>query len=363
MILLSLLLIPTLIALFTFLFGQRRVTWKEFLFQMGAQVLLVGLFYSICLWTNTSDVEVWNGRVASKTREVVHCRHSYSCNCVRVSCGKDCSTTVCQTCYYHSYDVDWFLSTTNQETIDIDTVDWQGLREPPRWTRARVGDTTALTHGFTNYVKAAPDSLFRRVGLTEKYEGQLPTYPQQIYDYHYLDRLVQVGTRLSDAALWNKELREMNSDIGKSKEVNIVVVVTKNRQEEFFYALEQEWIGGKKNDVIVMINTNDSNEIDWVNTMAWTDNQIFKINMRDSLLKLKNLDRELILPTVRAVVQKDYIRKSMEDYAYLKQSITPTKGEYIGLTIFGILLSLGISWFVFTNEITEIERKYNGYRN
>lgn len=352
MILLTLLLIPTLIALGTFLFGQKKVVWQEFLVQLGAQVILIFSVYSIMLWSNTRDLEVWNGRVALKKHEKVHCRHSYTCNCVTVSCGKNCTTRVCQTCYEHSYDIDWFLKTTNSETIDIDTIDRQGLREPPRWTRAQIGDTTSLTHSYENYIKASPNSLFRHVGLTEKYKD-LPSYPQNVYDYHYLDRTVLVGTDLPDSVLWNKELRELNSDIGRKKEVNVIMVVTKNKPEDYFYALEQHWIGGKKNDVIVVADINDAGEINWVNTMVWTDAHIFKVNMRDSLLKLKKLDRELILPTIQAVVLKDYVRKPMKDFEYLKQSITPTKNQYIGLTIFGLLLSLGISWFVFANACAE----------
>lgn len=364
MILLTLLLIPTLIALFVFLFGQKKVTWQEFLIQMVAQCLILGAAYSIMLWSNTKDLEVWNGRVALKRNEKVHCRHSYSCNCYTYCSGSGSSRschTICQTCYEHSYDMDWYLKTTNSETININTIDRQGLREPPRWTRAQIGDTTALTHSYENYIKASPDSLFRKIGLIEKYKDQLPDYPQNVYDYHYLDRTVLVGINLSDRALWNKELRELNSNIGKAKEANIVVVITKNKPDEYFYALEQQWIGGKKNDVIVVIDTNDEGMINWTETMAWTDNHIFKINMRDSLLKLKKLDQELILPTIQAIVLKDYVRKPMKDFEYLKQSIVPTKNQYIGLTIFGLLVSLGISWFVFNNDfVTETRRRYRG---
>lgn len=351
MILLTLLLIPTLLALLIFLFGNYRVTKEEFLGQLAAQVLIIGLAYACMLWSETHDLEVWNGRVSAKTRETVHCRHSYQCNCVTVSCGKDCQTTICQTCYHHSYDVDWYLSTTNSERIDIYTIDWQGVNEPPRWTRAKKGDTTSLTHSYTNYIKAASNSLFRRVGLVEKYQDQLPNYPQNIYDYHYLDRMVLIGTSLPDLREWNSDLRELNADIGRKKESNIVIVITKNKPDEYFYALEQHWIGGKKNDIIVVIDVNDAGKINWTETMAWTDSHIFKVNMRDDLLAVGNLNRKEILAVIQTVTLKNYVRKPMKDFEYLKQSITPTKGQYIGLTIFGLLLSLGISWFVYKNDV------------
>lgn len=361
MILLTLLLIPTFIAFGAFLWAGKKITLQEFGVQLVAQCAIVGLAYGAMLYTNMADTEVWNGRVSYKTHETVSCEHSYTCNCVTVSCGKDCTTTICQTCHEHSYDVDWPLYTTNQERIRIRRIDRQGLNEPSRWSAAQVGDTTSLAHGYKNYIKAAPNSLFRKVGLVEKYKDQLPPYPQNIYDYHYLDRLVLVGLDLSDSVLWNKDLRELNADLGRQKESNVIVVVTKNKPDDYFYALEQHWIGGKKNDIVVVLDVNDEGKINWTQTMAWTDAEIFKINMRDSLLSLKKLDRELILPTIQAVVLKDYKRKSMKDFEYLTQSIAPTKNEYLGLTILGILVSLGISWFLWTNDI-EDEESSNIYR-
>lgn len=352
MILLTLLLIPSLIALVSFIFGKGRVTAREFILQLIAQTIVISIGFWIVFQSDTADKEIWNGRVSQKQRLEVGCRHSYTCNCITVSCGKDCSTTICQTCYEHSYDVDWPLTTTNGEAIYIDTIDRQGLFEPPRWTKAQLGDTTSLQHSYKNYIKAAPGSLFNKKGQKEKYLKELPNYPGNIYDYHYLDRLVNIGTPVN-YSVWNKAIAELNADIGKSKQANLIVVLTYNKTEDFYYALEQHWIGGKKNDIILVANTPDGKSINRVQVMAWTTNEIFKINMRDSILNLKTLDHELVLATAKAVILKDFIRRPMEDFKYLERAVVPTFGQYLFLFIFGFLVSSGITYFVNVNYIEE----------
>lgn len=344
MMLLTLLLIPTLIACLAFVLGHGRVTWQEFLGQMVAQTAIVGLGMLAIYYVDTTDHEIWGGRVAQKTRDVVHCRHSYSCNCVTVSCGKNCSHTICQTCYYHQYDVDWDLETTNHEALRIDTVDWQGIIEPPRWTAVRIGEPTAVQHQFTNYVKASPDSLFRHQGLVEKYKDLMPSYPGHVYDYYHVDRLVQVGIQVQDDRQWNLDLETLNGDIGAAKQATVAVVLVKGQPEDYAYALEQHWIGGKKNDIIAVLGT-DGQQIQWAHVLAWTDAELFKVQTRDDLLNLGQLDRTRVLDTLARDTKNLFVRKHMKDFQYLTQSVVPTTGEYVSLMVLGIVVSLGISWW------------------
>lgn len=366
MIFLTMLLIPTFVALGFLIFGGKKVTLKEFGIQLLVQTAIIGIFCAVIADMNTTDREVWNGRVKSKARERVSCSHSYTCNC-RTSCSgsgksRSCST-ICQTCYEHSYDIDWAVYTTLDERLEIDRVSRQGLTMPPRWDAVQIGEPTSTTHSYTNYVKAAPNSLFRHQGLVEKFKDKMPEYPIRIYDYYRLNRVVNIGVALPDQAEWDKQLSELNSDLGHKKQVNVVLLIAKNLPADYYYAVEQQWIGGKKNDVIAVINIDDSGKISWTEIMAWTDNKLFQVTLRDQIMGIGTLDRAKIFAAIDASTQGLYIRKPMKDFEYLKSTVTPTTGQWIFAMILGLLTSVGLGIYFYKNDIfNEEERTRYGYR-
>ena len=348
MIFLTLLIIPIVIALCFFLVGGKKVTWKEFLIQCGVQFIIVGISILCIYFSNVTDTEIWNGYVTDKKQVKVGCRHSYRCMCVTMSCGKDCTTTVCQTCYDHDHDFDWEVYTNIEHTYDIDTLDSQGLKEPPRWTNVVIGEPISIKKKFENFIKASSDTLFRKKELTNEYTNLIPQYPDNIYDYYRLDRVLMVGTNISNVREWNKNLSELNGQLGKTKEANIILIFT-NLPDKYLYSLEQRWLGGKKNDIIIITGLEDNN-ITWVGVIAWCKDNIVKVKLRDDLLELKELNQVKFLEIVKADVSTYYERQSFEEYRYLITSITPSFGEWLTAMIIGSLIAFGIGVYLYNNE-------------
>lgn len=350
MIFLSLLIIPILIALGVFIFGNGKITTKEFGFHILAQLIISIISAAIVYHQNVGDTETLNGAVTNKKRVQVHCRHSYSCHCVTVSCGKNCRTTICQTCYDHNYDVDWNVY-SNIEDLSINTLDSQGLQEPPRWTIVKIGDPVSKLHSYENYIKGAPGTLLKDQGLEGKYKTLLPDYPGIIYDYYHNDRMVTIGYGLPDIKEWNKSLSKLNSIVGYQKGCNIILVIGRKLDREYFYALSQHWIGGKKNDIIIILNM-DGERIDWVQIMAWTDNEMFKVRLRDELFIMGNLnDRSLMMSIIDNNVRKFYVRKSMKDFKYLQASIKPTTTQWMWAMVIGTIVSILLAVFFFKEDV------------
>ncbi len=110
MALLGLLLVPIIVMMVGFFLGKGRITGKEFAVQLGVVVALITAGYFIARWDKTADTEIWNGRVAEKTKGTEHCCHSYKCRCRDVCSGsgeqRSCHEE-CDTCYRHSYDKWW----------------------------------------------------------------------------------------------------------------------------------------------------------------------------------------------------------------------------------------------------------------
>ncbi len=337
------LLVPTAIAGLAFVMLD-GVTLKEFGLVVLMTLVVAGSSAGIVSCANTHDVEVWNGWVTQKERDRVSCSHSYTCNCHAVSCGKDCTTTVCSTCYEHSNDWDWNVHTSNGETITINRIDRQGVHEPPRFTAVVMGEPTSLTHSYKNYIKASPGSLFRHQGLKEKYASSLPAYPQGVYDYHRLDRLVLAGATVHDAKAWNNDLSRINAELGRKKQVNMIVVVARDKPRDWYYALEESWIGGKKNDVILVVSVDSDLKPQWAEVMTWTTNELFKVKLRDDVMDMPNLDRGGLLVRLSSNVETFYQRKPMKDFEYLSSSITPSSTQWVLTLLIATVIALGMTW-------------------
>lgn len=357
MVFLILLLVPLLVMAGAYLLW-REVTWQEALAQTGAQAVVAGISALIVYHSSVGDTEVWNGRVTGKEKVWTSCSHSYQCNCRETCSGsgtsRTCSTT-CDTCYDHSNDYNWEVYTTNKETIQIDRIDRQGSDMPPRWNAVKIGEPTAVEHTYTNYIKGSPDTLFRRQGQdTEKFKGRLPTYPK-VRDYYVMDRFLS-SVSGQDAAAWNAGLAKLNADLGAAKQVNMLVILT-NEPAEFFYALEEAWLGGKKNDVVLVIGVGADSKPSWANVMAWTDANIFKVQLRDDVLALPKIGHETVLPVLGKNVEATYVRKPMKDFEYLKASISPTTTQWVVSLIFGFVFSGGLTYLLHVYR----QRKRHGF--
>lgn len=356
MIYLTFLLIPLLVCVGSWFFTDKITLW-EVAVQLVVQIIFIVVMSLIMLNANMTDLEAWNGNITDKGSQKVSCQHSYKCFC-HTTCHQSCSgsgknrschqscTEHCETCYEHRFDVEWFAKNSLGERWEIDTIDRQGLSQPPRWTSISIGEPTSSLHSYENYIKGSPDSLFHKTNFTEEEVNTLPAYPDRVYDYWKLNRFVQVGTNLADTKDWNEGISMLSGELGEKKQSNIVVVLVKDKPREFFYTLERFWLGGKKNDVILVIGTDANNSVLWAEVMSLS-NEDFKVYLRNAVLALNTLDRTKVLSIIRYNVVNHYQRRPMKDFEYLKESIKPTRRQWIIGLLLGIILSFGLSIFFF----------------
>lgn len=349
MYLIFVLLIPVLIGIIGLLWSKGKITIKEFLAQEGVLILIVAIGYFIARYQAIQDEEIWSGRIIKKAKVKVLCSHSYPCN--PHPCGENGKDTCWDTCYEHWFDYDWVLYTSNEEKIIIDRVDRQGEDEPFRWTRAYFNEPTAQTHDFENYLKTNPGSVLKRIGAKDQFKGLLPEYPKNIYDYHYCDRFLAVGLSVPDSKEWNRNLQDMNADLGKKKQVNIIVLVVKTGNSSYEYALEEAWLGGKKNDLVVIIGAPEYPQISWVRIMSWSQSENLKVELRDEISDIGVLNKRAeITQSIRTLVDQKFVRRQMADFKYLLASAQPSTGVTIFLFLFGVAVSIGLTVFFYKQD-------------
>lgn len=337
MVFLGFLFVPLLLLIAGY-FLSKQISGKALALSLAIVACVAGISTAICYYDNVSDIEVWNGSVSGKRQDRVSCGHSYSCNCRSCSCdSKGNCSTCCDTCYEHTWDYNWNVYTTNQETITIDRVDRQGVSTPPRWTVVQVGEPTTVSHRYDNYIKGSPGTLFKKTGQLEKFAASIPKYPQP-YDYYKMDRLLVEPGLIHDQYSWNQQLADINAKLGHKKQVNAMVLITK-KPREFYYALEQAWIGGKKNDAILVVGVDSNMHPSWVEVMAWVLDEGFKVRLKDAVLALSEVNREGTLALFEKSIAVDYKRKPMHDFEYLKASIVPSSLQWFLSILIGSISS------------------------
>jgi hypothetical protein len=316
--------------------------WKISAISAGAGAALIAIVFACSYGAAVADTEIWSGQVVGKTRVHGTYEESYDCNCSTDSKGN----SHCSTCYRTHYTVNWACQTTIGG-IGIDSRDstWRSIYETPdptRYSIINIGDPVSKQHMYVNYVQAVPNSLFAAInGSTmAKYQGQLPAYPDRIYDIYHVDRFVTNGVNVPDARSWNDDISDMLRELGPKKQANVIVAVTKNQNAEYADALRDAWEGVNKNDIVVVLGSPDGQTIQWVRILSWTKNELFKIQLRDRILALGKLDRVQVLAQIQDQVATNFERRHMKEFEYLKGEIDPP-GWLLILTVVVLCLGYG----------------------
>lgn len=333
---------------------KTTINWQE----MGLNMLIVlavgGVLFIGAGFSQTYDVETWNGEVTGKEKNWVSCEHDYECPPCTKSCdseGNNCTKT-CSTCYRHFNDWDWDVY-TNIENFKIERIDSQGSDMPPRWKKVQKGQPVALEKGYTNYVQAVPESLFNQEGVDYGALPPVPDYPK-VYDYHKANRVLPVGVNIPNLQAWNNDLSNVLKELGPKKHANVVVIVVNTPDEMYRYKVEAEWLGGNKNDVVVFLGVSDYPSIEWVDVMTFglnIGNERFHVTLRDALYDIGTMDKEQIIPEIRKQVMALYDRPQMKDFEYLKDAITPPLWMLILIFLFEMGLSVGLTVYFHRNEV------------
>lgn len=316
-----------------------NISYAEYGIQIGVGVLSVALLTGLSMTANIRDVEIHNGRVLDKERVKVSCEHSYECFCTTRTNSDGTTYRTCQTCWRHSHDYDWRVMTTVGD-LNIQRVDSQGKDEPPRWTKVIRGEPAADSKVYKNYVKAAPDSIF---SLRETYADRWEEVPYpKVHDYYRFNRVINnAGYRVGNM---NDKLNQWLTKAGWDKQVNVIVITTKEASNEYGEFIRQTWLGGKKNDVVVVVNPGDGN-IKWIRAFSWSKNTTVH-SVIEETSHMGELTENIIYG-----VNRYYVRRPMEEFEYLKDDIRPPGWAVILNLLFNVVLSISLSVYMHRNYV------------
>lgn len=320
----------------------------------------------------TADIQIINGEVVGKTREHGHYLRSYECNCVyRNECSgsgntRTCtSVRTCQTCYEDRYTVTWScqsnIGTFTIEHLDESRRSVYDTKDPQRYTIIQKGDPVSKSNIYKNYIKAVPQSIFRpaQETLKQQYALYIPKYPANIYDIYRIDRVLTVGANVPNLKEWNDRVSDSVKTLGPLKQANVVIVLTTISDPNYFYALQDAWVNGKKNDIIVVIGAPEfPKKAAWVNIMTLSKDSLFQVKLRDKILSLQELTAADVVNAIHTETMQTYQRKSMKDFKYLDAEIDPPTWLMV-LCIFINIIAYVVFWYqLFTHRSKSMYNRF-----
>jgi hypothetical protein len=168
--------------------------------------------------------------------------------------------------------------------------------------------------------------LFNNKDASDLYAGKIPNYPR-VHSFYKINRVLNVDAKVPGELIKtiNGQLNEELKALGASKQVNIVVILTEIDDPSYRYAVENAWLGGEKNDVVIFVGL-DGTTITWADVMTWAlnkGNELFHVKMRDGIKELGTLSAGEFTSTVTSLIAKHYDRPQMKDFEYLEEAIDP----------------------------------------
>ena len=339
------LLLPILIGiLLVWFLPKTQYNYKVSAVYTFVTSIVIVFTLAISVSISHADVEIWNGQVSNKVRTHDEYTRYYECFCTSDSKGN----RACQMCSEQRYTVSWDIYSTvgafNVDKLDTASSLVYLTPDPKRFIITNINDPVSVKKHYINYVQAVPNGLFTPSSnkLKEKFKTLIPTYPDTIYDMYKNDHVLSPGHNLRDLPKWNAMVANELRTLGTLKQINLIFVIARTNDPNYEYAIRDAWENGNKNDVIVVIGSENYPVIDFVRIITWSKKELFKVELRDAIFNLGSVNDDIIHLTVKQI-NKNFERRHMSEFKYLEDEIALP--FWLLLVLFCVVVVMGIFSF------------------
>jgi len=362
---------------------KKEVLLKEMLLQiLGLFVITMGIFYLFFDMSNLKDIAIFN----SKIKEAVY-EEPYTENYTVEVCSGSGEHRTCHTeTRTRRIPSKYYLLTTDNDTVNISPKTYKNYvskynnayevkthrSSQTMLSKARgEGDIwhvkptstlpSSIEKNVVNYIKLSKKTLYKKGLKTDlNATNEIQEYPKTFnsgYGKIEFNRIIKdKNVNVTQLDKLNKQLNIFLAEYGKIQEVNVILYLTKNKNRSFPQFVERKWKSWKKNDVVIFIDMNKANKINWVQIRAFTKHALFKVELRDNILNSKNWNTTSIFKAIETQLKIDknkpngFLRTSMEEYRYLINEIEISNWWWLILILSSFALNFGISYYVRNNS-------------
>ena len=374
-------LLPVLTSILLFIVYRDVMTYK-----VGAGFTILCIIYSlshsaIIKGGLTEDTEWW-GNYATSVHyyddwdEEVPCRHPVYCT-RSYECGDSKQSRTCTEeyiCgYVHAYDVDyhseyWSMRWDNNQESHIsksDYIYWCTLWankfykvELNRDYHSNDGDDVACDwdlrpessqsliteHTYVNKVQAS-NSVFKadKVDSTDVAQYHLFEYPKVTS----ASQPIILGSVKLDQGT-NKLLEYINGYYGSKKQFKLIICAWRNQSEVTAERQHSYWENLNKNEFLVCLGLDNSNQIQWVKSYSWMDKPLLSVKVDQWFNEHRSLNLHRFASWLPSNIEEFWQRKHFKDFDYLQIEITQSQYTviFIVVFIFCIIQALVTNYFI-----------------
>ncbi len=350
--LIGLLLVPIVVGGVAFVVWHHTITWREFGLQLFVTLALLVGCWAFAWHRSTQAIEHFGGRVVDKRSGTQACCHCES-DCQRRNRNGVCVRSR-QRCS-HAHDYWWSLSistsTSGEANVQLGEECLDAPYHSAGWSRVGVGDPVVVPHEYTDYLAGDRNSLVRRQGTTaqvEPYLDRIPPFPR-IHDELFVQEVVADGVVIPHG--WQREIAEINADLGPRKQVDLTVLLTSADDPNYALAVESVWGLQPKNALHLILGAPDGRTIAWARVVTLSNVELLEVSLREGL-EGRQLDDPTLLSFVRQELDAKFERTPMAEFAYLAGAAAPSGAWLIGLYSLALVLSLGLSWLMHRLDVS-----------
>lgn len=351
---------PVIVAIFAKLYYKHEISKRETVAQIAIGVTFGFIVSVLFSFGQLHDTEIVTGKITDKQRETGSHQESYSCNCRTVTTGSGknrTSSTRCDTCWRTVYTIDWNLESTIgaiplASKSSYSSSVW-GAANPTNYTNAKVGGACSKERSYINYIKAAPNSIFNSKEFRNKsFDEIIPEYPKMHSVYKMTHALsADKSVNRSELSKWSESIREKLKTSDIDKDPNVLFVFTGTTDRNYRYALERKWLGGKKNDLIVVIGAPSYPDATWAEVITLggtTGNELTAVKIRRTI-EGKRLSPSKTTEDVFKVIDRNFDMKSIDDFKYLEDEQRIGFWQGLLIVLISIVVSIIVS-IIFSNN-------------
>lgn len=330
---------------------DREIIWQEFIGSAAIAFALSGIFHAASFWDQTRDYNTVSGIIT----QAIH--YPFWMQRVVTHIKTKTGSTTIVTHVPHPEHWNAFTSTDDVHSIGSSffgevTTRFADLSSEFEFkpgfefgdphiyvSRNKTGFLYPTTdwREFENRVKCVPN-IFKFSKIPEGVA--VYGYPKNT-DFLRSDRLVGPIRSLVDS----HELDLLNSRIGGAKQVNLILVGFRNRDDKAAQYQQAAWAGGRKNDLVLCFDASNSPPA-WANCFGWTEKEIVKRNLEG--IALTSGVTTATLPLIEKEIVQNYTIKNWHKFDYI--NIPPPKWALIWFPIAMIAIQAGYWMWANTNE-------------